>query len=135
MKQTIIISVFVYLSFFGNIAIAQEEVLPCITESFDTNEEMREIGVGKGETSFSATLNAVSYSLSNIKTRLQKTYPDNNFIYSITTTSTSVGEQIEIETTIGQPNIVCNEVIMPETNRFIVYLVLSIQMPEREKNF
>lgn len=107
-----------------------QEILPCVEESFDTEKEMREIGVGKGETAFVATLNAVSYALSNIKTRLGKTHPKYQFIYETKGKSTLEVEQIEIETTLGQPNIICNEVLMPNKNKFIVYLVLSVTLPD-----
>ena len=123
-------NIFICLLCMMSMSFFAQETLPCVAESFDTEKEMREIGVGKGENAFAATLNAVSYALANIKTRIERTYPEYQFIYETAGTSTAEGEQIEIETTFGQPNIICNEVLMPESDRFIVYLVLEVSLPE-----
>lgn len=111
-----------------------QESLPCQAECVDTETEMREFGVGKGETILEATVGAVSNALGRIKKRIGQTYPDYEFTYITTSKSTNEGELVEVETTLGQPNIICNEVQQPESDYHIVYIALSIDVSAIRKS-
>ena len=115
------------------ITFAQEEI-PCASLVADTETEMRELGVGRGETILEATTGAVSNALGRIKNRLKQTNQELVFTYETKALSTEGGEQVEIETTLGQPNIICNEVQMPTEDSFIVYLALSINLPDSDNS-
>ena len=112
---------------------AQEEI-PCANLVADTEAEMRELGVGRGETILEATTGAVSNALGRMKKRLKQTNPALVFTYETKAVSKEEGEQVEVETTLGQPNIICNEVQMPEESSFVVYIVLSINVSNPENN-
>ncbi len=113
--------------------IAQEDI-PCASLVADTETEMRELGVGRGESILEATTGAVSNALGRMKKRLKQTAPELTFTYETKGVSSEDGEQVEVETTLGQPNIICNEVQMPSEDSFIVYIVLSINISDSENN-
>lgn len=116
-------------------SIAQE-LIPCANFVAGTETEMHELGVGRGETILEATIGAVSNALGHMKKRLKQTNPELFFTYETKAVSTEEGEQVEVETTLGQPNIICNEVQMLEESSFVVYIVLSINVsgPENKTN-
>lgn len=107
-----------------------QEVLPCLMESVDTPTELREFGVGKGETILESTIGAVSNALGKMKKRLKTYSPSVQFTYETKAVSAEEGEQVEVETTFGQPNIICNEVQMPSHESYIVYVALSVAIPD-----
>ena len=113
--------------------IAQEDI-PCASFVADTETEMHELGTGRGETILEATTGAVSNALGRMKKRLKQTNPELVFTYETKAVSTEEGEQVEVETTLGQPNIICNEVQMPEESSFVVYIVLSINVSNPQDN-
>jgi hypothetical protein len=115
------------------LGVTQDEI-PCAGIAIDTDTEMRELGIGRGETILEATTGAVSNALGRMKKRIQQEFPHILFKYETKSVSTEDGEQVEIETTIGQPNIVCNEVQMPSEDNYVVYLALSVYLPDSIKN-
>lgn len=124
MKQNLLI----FLLMAIPIGMIAQSIVPCSSEANDTDREMRVLGVGAGETVYDATYSAVSDALQQVKTRLAETNPNVDFDYNITKGSSEQGEQLEIDTPLGQPNIVCNEIQQTKEGGFVVYLVLSIEM-------
>lgn len=110
------------------IGMIAQPMVPCSSEAKDTEQEMRVLGVGAGETVYDATFSAVSDALQQIKTRLEEREPSVEFDYNITKSFSTQGEQLEIDTPLGQPNVVCNEIQQPDEGGFVVYLVLSMEM-------
>ena len=113
--------------------LTQDEI-PCAGLVVDTDTELRELGIGHGETILEATTGAVSNALGRLKKRILQELPHMLFKYETKSVSTDEGEQVEIETTIGQPNIICNEVQMPSEDNFVVYLALSVYLPDSIRN-
>lgn len=125
MKRTIILQLTLAIFCATGFALDQS---PCRSECVDTETEMRESGIGRGETILEATLGAVSNALGRVKKRIEQTYPDSEFTYIATATSSPDGEQIEVETTLGQPNIICNEIHTLAEDSIVVYIALSIDI-------
>ena len=85
-----------------------QNIAPCIEEKLDT--ELRETGTGTGESAFEALTAAMNNAMKKIKSNVAAQFPEKQLEYSILSKSTPEGEEIELETTLGQPTV-CNEEI------------------------
>ncbi len=85
-----------------------QDIVPCIYEKLDT--ELREMGTGTGESAFEALTAAINNAMKKIKLNVATQFPEKKLEYSILSKSTTEGEEIELETTLGQPTI-CNQEI------------------------
>lgn len=124
---------FIFILFVGGLfnTFAKDD-MPCMTEAQDTDTSIRAYGAGKGETAFEALNAAVANAMSKLKPRCAKLFPDRKFEYSISAKSTADGEEIELDTTIGEPSIICNEI--KEDSLFRSYIVLSFDITRNEEN-
>lgn len=131
--KNIFIVLMVFVMICAN-SIAQE-MAPCSEEQLST--EIRAKGVGYGETAFEALTNAVSNAMSKVKANVATMFPGKNFEYSFLSKSSSEGEQVELETTLGQPSI-CHEEIDCKETQCTVTIVLNFDISawqqEQESN-
>ena len=125
-QKILIISFFVAVNF--SMANAQE-AMPCVREAHDTESELREFGIGTDSTAFGALKNSVTDALLKIKPRYMKLYPDRAFEYALTIDKSE--ENIELDTSIGTPAIICNEISQNESGQFCVYVVLGVEVSEQ----
>ena len=94
-------------------SISAQEILPCSEEK--SVSELRATGTGSGNTAFEALTNAVTNAMTQIKVNVSTLFPNKRFEYSVLSKYTAEGEEIELETTLGQPNI-CDEKIECDDN-------------------
>lgn len=85
-----------------------QEITPCSEEQLST--ELREVGTGKGESAFEALTAAMNNAMKKIKSIVAVQFPTKKLEYSVLSKSTPEGEEIELETTLGQPTV-CHEEI------------------------
>ena len=107
MKRILIIALFVVCGMAIMKASAQE-LAPC-SETV-SSAELRENGIGKGESAFEALTAAMNNAMKKIKANITKLFPDKKLEYSVLSKSTPDGEEIELETTLGQPNVCQQEI-------------------------
>ena len=105
--------------------IQAQDIAPCSDEQLST--EIRAIGIGHGETAFEALTNAVSNAMSKVKANMTTMFPGRNFEYSFLSKSSTEGEQVELETTLGQPSI-CHEEIDCKEAQCTVTIVLNFDI-------
>lgn len=127
MRNRIFIVIFALLVFVS-ITIAQD-VAPCASEKLGT--ELRETGIGTGESAFEALTAAMNNAMKKIKSNVAAQFPEKKLEYSILSKSTPEGEEIELETTLGQPTV-CNQEIECQENgtNCTVTVVLSFDIAE-----
>lgn len=88
--------------------VSAQEIEPCPENVSGT--ELREFGTGKGESAFEALTAAMNNAMKKIKVDVAERFPHKKIEYSVLSKSTSEGEEIELETTLGQPNICQQEI-------------------------
>lgn len=132
MKHTklLILNLLVYA--FCTVGVFAQNERPCFADAYDTDTELREFGMGKGETAFEALNAAITNAMNKIKPRCLNLYPNRKFEYSVMAKSTSDGDEVELDTTIGRPAIICNEIV--ETTHFTSYVVLSFEISGAQKD-
>lgn len=111
------------------VKIQAQDITPCAEP---LNTEIRATGIGHGETAFEALTNAVNKAMSKVKANVETMFPGKNFEYSFLSKSSSEGEQVELETTLGQPSI-CKEDIECEETQCTVTLVLNFDISDWQK--
>lgn len=122
-NKRLLILVFTCVAICAN-AIAQE-ITPCSDEPLNT--EIRATGTGQGETAFEALTNAVNNAMTKVKANVATMFPNKKIEYSFLSKSTADGEQVELETTIGQPSI-CQEEIDCKETQCTVTIVLNFDI-------
>lgn len=106
-----------------------QDVLPCIDEI--RNTEFRETGKGIGESAFEALTAAMNNAMKKINSNVTAQFPEKKLEYSILSKSTPEGEEIELETTLGQPTICSQEIECQENGtNCTVIVVLSFDIEE-----
>ena len=125
--RVIVIFLFIYASI--GILCAQDG-LPCQTEVHDTNSEVRELGTGSAEAAFDALTEAVKDAMQKVRPKFMKLYPEIGFEYSLTIDKSS--ENIELDTSIGQPAIICNEIVKTD-REFTAYVVISFDVNKTDE--
>lgn len=109
-------------------ALAQEAA-PCPENVLST--ELRGHGEGKGESAFEALTAAMNNAMKKIKAEVAERFPDKKLEYSILSKSTSNGEEIELETTLGQPNVCRQEIgCFDDGSNCKAYITLSFDITE-----
>ena len=109
--------------------LSAQDITPCAGEKLNT--ELRETGTGAGESAFEALTAAMNNAMKKIKSDVAAQFPEKKLEYSILSKSTSDGEEIELETTLGQPTV-CNQEIECQENgtNCTVTVVLSFDIAE-----
>lgn len=127
MRNRIFIVIFALLVFVST-TIAHD-VPPCSDEKLNT--ELRETGIGTGESALEALTAAMNNAMKKIKSNVAAQFPEKKLEYSILSKSTPEGEEIELETTLGQPTV-CNQEIECQENgvNCTVTVVLSFDIAE-----
>lgn len=109
--------------------ISAQEVKPCFETTSST--ELRELGTGKGESAFEALTAAMNNAMRKIKADVEEQFPNKKFDYSVLSKSTSDGEEIELETTLGQPSVCQQEIECQENStKCTATIVLSFDIAE-----
>lgn len=127
MRKSIFIVIFVLLALVST-TMAQD-ITPCADEKLNT--ELREIGTGTGESAFEALTAAMNNAMRKIKSNVAVQFPEKKLEYSIMSKSTPEGEEIELETTLGQPTICKQEIECQENGaNCTVTVVLSFDIAE-----
>lgn len=108
MRRFYQIAIFLIAIIAISASISAQEILPCSEEK--SVSELRATGTGSGNTAFEALTNAVTNAMTQIKVNVSTLFPNKRFEYSVLSKYTAEGEEIELETTLGQPNI-CDEQI------------------------
>jgi len=127
MRKSIFIVIFVLLALVST-TMAQD-ITPCADEKLNT--ELREIGTGTGESAFEALTAAMNNAMRKIKSNVAVQFPEKKLEYSIMSKSTPEGEEIELETTLGQPTICKQEIECQENGaNCMVTVVLSFDIAE-----
>ena len=124
MKPLQIILLIVLMALPLGMLYAQEST-PCQDVAHDTNIEVRELGTGKGETAFSALTEAVKDAMQKLRPRFKQLHPGRDFEYSLTIDKSE--GNIELDTSIGRPEIVCNDVA-EDSGQFKAYVVISFEV-------
>ncbi len=122
MLRTILLIMLVSLP-FG--MICAQELTPCQDVSHDTDTAIRELGTGAGDTAFGALTEAVKDAMQKLRPRYKQLYPGRDFEYSLTIDKSE--ENIELDTSIGRPEIVCNDVA-EDSGQFNAYVVISFEI-------
>lgn len=104
-----------------------QELTPCQDVAHDTDKEVRELGTGNGETAFGALTEAVKDAMQKLRPRFKQLYPERDFEYSLTIDKSE--GNIELDTSIGRPEIVCNEVT-EDSGQFKAYVVISFEVSQ-----
>lgn len=131
MKHTklLILNLLVYA--FCTVGVFAQNERPCFADAYDTDTELREFGMGKGETAFEALTAAMNNAMKKIKSNVAAQFPEKKLEYSILSKSTSDGEEIELETTLGQPSVCQQEIECQENGtNCTVIVVLSFDIAE-----
>lgn len=125
-KLTIyIIPLFLLALLFPNNMYSQNTP-QCYGQAHDTEAEMRELGIGKAATAFEALTYAVQDALRKIRPRFTSRYPSRSFEYTLTIDKAE--ESIELDTSIGQPTIVCNDIQASDSIVVNACVVLAVSI-------
>ena len=109
--------------------LAAQDLIPCADEKLCT--ELRETGMGTGESAFEALTAAMNNAMKKIKSNVAAQFPEKKLEYSILSKSTPDGEEIELETTLGQPSVCQQEIECQENGtNCTVIVVLSFDIAE-----
>lgn len=127
LTRTIVIGI---LAFASTGVLCAQEMKPCQFEAHDTETEMREFGTGTARTAFEALTSAIKDAMASIRPKFMKLYPDRGFEYSLTVDKSE--GNIELDTSIGQPAIVCNEIEESE-GQFTSYVVISFEVGKADE--
>lgn len=87
----------------STVKMTAQEITPCLEEMLST--EIRESGTGNGNSATEALVGAISAAMDKIRAVISVRFPNKQFEYSVVTKSTASGEEIELETALGEPNI------------------------------
>lgn len=123
MKKVLFIGLMAFATLCAK--ISAQEITPC-SEQLST--EIRKEGTGSGSNAFEALTNAVNNAMSNVKADITVMFPGKNFEYSILSKHTAEGEEIELETTLGQPNICHEEINCDSSENCKVTIVLNFDI-------
>jgi len=106
-----------------------QETVPCPEDVSST--ELRGYGEGKGESAFEALTAAMNNAMKKIKADVKERFPDKKLEYSVLSKSTPDGEEIELETTLGQPNVCRQEIgCFDDGSNCTAYITLSFDITE-----
>ena len=115
----------ILLFLISSIHLHSEE-FPCFSLAKDTETEIQGYGVGNDTTAVRALKNALINTMSQIKPRFMSQYPQRGFEYNLIVNP--VDGELELDTSIGKPAILCNEIQNPSATQYTAYVVLSFNM-------
>lgn len=110
--------------------ICAKDSTPCNDVAHDTDTEIRELGIGIEVTAFGALIEAVKDAMLKLRPRFKQLYPGRDFEYSLTIDKSE--GNIELDTSIGRPEIVCNDVT-ENSGQFNAYVVISFEVNKADK--
>ena len=111
--------------------LCSQDLTPCQDVARDTDSEIRELGTGNEDTAFGALTAAVKDAIQKLRPRFKQMYPGRDFEYSLTIDKSE--GNIELDTSIGRPEIVCNDVA-GDSGQFKAYVVISFEVNLAEEN-
>lgn len=125
-KSTIYIIPLFLLALLSSNSAYSQNTPQCYEQAHDNETEMRELGIGKAATAFEALTCAVQDALRKIRPRFTSRYPSRSFEYTLTIDKAD--ESIELDTSIGQPTIVCNDIQASDSIVVNACVVLAVNI-------